>query len=316
MTTTTQGTQASAPTCYRHPRRQTYVQCVRCDRYICPDCIRTAAVGQQCPQCVRAGSKTVRQTRTVLGGRASAAPVMTYAFIAVNVLAYLAELADPGIVNQLSDLGNGLARGGTLYLPVQGGVAVPGFHAIGIAHGQWYRLITGPFLHLLPTQPPLGLAHIVLNMWSLWVLGPLVEQMTGRLRFAALYLLSALGGSVAAYLIAPDTAAIGASGAIFGLAGGYFVISRRLGRDVGYANRLILSSLLWLVASAWFTSWQGHLGGLLAGGALTAAYAYAPARQRTIVQAAATVGVLLIALALVVLKTAQINAIGAASYGP
>jgi membrane associated rhomboid family serine protease len=314
MTTTTQGPKADAPTCYRHPRRLTYVQCVRCDRYICPDCMRTAAVGQQCPQCVRAGSKTVRQTRTVLGGQVSAAPLVTYALIAANVLAYLGELADPGIVNQFSDLGNGLAAGGTLSLPGQGGFALPGLHAIGIAHGQWYRLITGPFLHLLPTQPPLGLAHIALNMWSLWILGPLVEQVTGRLRFAALYLLSALGGSVAAYLIAPNTPAIGASGAIFGLAGAYFVISRRLGRDHSYANRLILSSLLWLVASAWFTSWQGHLGGLIAGGALTAAYAYAPARQRTVLHVAATVGVVVIALALVTLKTAQINAAGAA-YG-
>jgi membrane associated rhomboid family serine protease len=245
----------------------------------------------------------------VLGGQVSATPVVTYVLIAVNVLAYLAELADPGIVNQFSNLGNGLARGGTLYLPVDGGsVPVPGFRAVGIAHGQWYRLITSPFLHLLPTQPPLGLAHIVLNMWSLWILGPLVERVTGRLRFTALYLLSALGGSVAGYLIAPNTGAIGASGAIFGLAAGYFVISRRLGQDVSYANRLILSSVIWLVASAWFTSWEGHLGGLLAGGALTAVYAYAPSGQRKVVHAAATAGLLLIAVALVVLKTIQINA--------
>jgi membrane associated rhomboid family serine protease len=309
MTTAAPGQQTEAPTCYRHPRRQTYVRCVRCDRYICPDCMRAAAVGHQCPQCVRDGSKTVRQARTALGGQVSARPAVTYAFIAVNVLAYLAELADPGIVNQFSNLGNGLAQGGTLHLPVAGGsVALPGFHAVGIAHGQWYRLITSPFLHLLPTQPPLGLAHIVLNMWSLWVLGPLVESVTGRLRFAALYLVSALGSSVMAYLIAPDTASIGASGAIFGLAGAYFVISRRLGQDISYANRLVLSSLVWLVASAWFTSWEGHLGGLLAGGALTAVYAYAPASQRKVIHAAATVGIVVIALVLVAVKTAQINA--------
>jgi membrane associated rhomboid family serine protease len=308
MTTAAPGQQTDAPACYRHPRRATYVRCARCDRYICPDCMRAAAVGHQCPQCVRDGNRTVRQARTVLGGQVSVTPVVTYALIAVNVLAYLAELADPGIVNQLSNLGNGLTRGGALYLPVSGGFAVPGFHAVGIAHGQWYRLITSPFLHLLPAQPPLGLAHIVLNMWSLWVLGPLVERVTGRLRFAALYLVSALGSSVMAYLIAPDTGAIGASGAIFGLAAAYFVISRRVGQDISYANRLILSSLVWLVASAWFTSWEGHLGGLLAGGALTAVYAYAPARHRKAVHVAATAGILVIALALAALKTAQINA--------
>jgi membrane associated rhomboid family serine protease len=309
MTTAAPGQQTDAPACYRHPRRETYVRCVRCDRYICPDCMRAAAVGHQCPQCVRDGSKTVRQARTVLGGQLSVTPLVTYVLIAVTVLAYLAELADPGIVNQFSVLGNGLAVGGKLQLHAAGGtISAPGVHAIGIAHGQWYRLITYAFFHLLPTQPPLGLAHIVMNMWALWVLGPMVEQVTGRLRFAALYLLSALGGSVAIYLIAPDTSAYGASGAIFGLAGAYFVISRRLGQDVRYANRLIIWSLVWLVGTAWFTSWEGHLGGLLAGGALTVVYAYAPARHRKVIHAAATAGLLLIAAALVILKAVQINA--------
>ena len=122
-----------------------------------------------------------------------------------------------------------------------------------------------------------------MNMWSLWILGPLVEQVTGRLRFAVLYLLSALGSSVLVYLIAPDANVYGASGAIFGLAGAYFVICRRLERDIWYANRLIAFSLIWLVATAWFVSWEGHVGGLLAGGALGLAYAAAPAKRRTAV---------------------------------
>jgi membrane associated rhomboid family serine protease len=113
---------------------------------------------------------------------------------------------------------------------------------------------------------------------------------------------------VAGYLIAPDTGAIGASGAIFGLAGAYFVISRRLGQDVRYANRLIIWCLVWLVGTAWFTSWQGHLGGLVVGSALTAVYAYAPARQRTVIHAFATGGILLIAVLLALLKTIQIDA--------
>jgi membrane associated rhomboid family serine protease len=119
---------------------------------------------------------------------------------------------------------------------------------------------------------------------------------------------SALGGSVVAFLIAPNATSYGASGAIFGLAGAYFVISRRLNRDVTYANRLVLYSVIWLAASAWFTSWEGHLGGLLAGGALALAYAYAPARHRTLVQAGATAGIVVLAIALVALKTSQIDA--------
>ncbi len=301
------GQQAGIPTCYRHPRRETYTRCTRCDRHICADCMREAPVGHQCVQCVKDGNKTVRQARTVLGGQVSARPVVTYAIIAVTVLAYVAELAKPGIVGQFDFLGNGLVRGGNMYLPVSG-VAVPGFHAVGVAHGQWYRLFTYAFLHSLPTEPPLGIAHIIMNMWSLWILGPLVEEVTGRLRFAVLYLVSALGGSVMAFLIAPNVASYGASGAIFGLAGAYFVICRRLKRDVTYANRLVLYSVIWLAASAWFTSWEGHLGGLLAGGALALAYAYAPARHRTLVQAGAAAGIVALAIMLVALKTSQINA--------
>jgi membrane associated rhomboid family serine protease len=163
-------------------------------------------------------------------------------------------------------IGNGLARGGSFYLPGDHGVVVPGYHMIGVAHGQWYRLITYAFVHSLPTQPPLGITHIIMNMWSLWVLGPTVELVMGRIRFAVLYLLSALGGSVAIMLLAPAAGGYGASGAIFGLAGAYFVICKRLKRDVVYANRLALYSVVWLAATAWFTSWEGHLGGLLAGG--------------------------------------------------
>jgi membrane associated rhomboid family serine protease len=304
------GELASPPTCYRHPRRETYTRCVRCDRHICPDCMCAAAVGHQCVQCVKDGNKTVRQPRTVVGGRSSAVPLVTYTIIGINVLVYLAELASPGIITKFSEIGNGLVRGGTLYLPVSGSSGFPGFQAIGIAHGQWYRLITSAFLHLLPTQPPLGVAHIVMNMWSLWILGPLAEQVTGRLRFAVLYLLSALGSSVLVYLIAPDANVYGASGAIFGLVGAYFVICRRQGSDLWYANRMIMFSLIWLVLTAWFTSWEGHLGGLLAGGALGLAYAYAPARRRGLVQAGAAAGILVVAIALVALKTSQLTGAG------
>src|SRR4051794_38695309 len=105
-----EGRLAEAPTCHRHAKRETYVRCTRCDRYICPDCMRDAAVGHQCVDCVREGNKTVRQPRTIFGGRVSATPVVTYVLIAVNVVAYLGELARPGIVDQFGSLGNGLMR--------------------------------------------------------------------------------------------------------------------------------------------------------------------------------------------------------------
>src|SRR4051812_47114582 len=99
---------SAAPTCYRHPKKETYVRCTRCDRYICPDCMRDAAVGHQCVECVRESNKTVRQARTVFGGKVSAVPVVTYVLIALNVLAYSGELLWPAIVDRFDSLGLGL----------------------------------------------------------------------------------------------------------------------------------------------------------------------------------------------------------------
>ncbi|MFJ6215306.1 rhomboid family intramembrane serine protease [Streptomyces sp. NPDC092296] len=292
--------------CYRHPERECYVRCTRCDRYICPDCMREAPVGHQCVECVREGSGTVREPRTAFGGRIGGAPVATWVLIGVNVLAYLLELASPGVLDRLENLGTGLRGpdGGT-YLAVGG--PYPGFQAVGVAHGEWYRLITSTFLHLLPTQGILGITHILFNMYWLWLLGRIMEQQLGRARFVALYLLSALGGSVLVYLLAPTESTVGASGAIFGLAAGYYVTARRLRHDPAAANRLIITFLIWMVISAGMASWQGHLGGLLTGGAVTLAFAFAPRNRRTPVQAASAVLVLAVLVALVLLKTRQLT---------
>jgi membrane associated rhomboid family serine protease len=307
MTTTESqpGPRAGNPACYRHPKRETYVRCTRCDRYICADCTRSAAVGQHCVQCVREGSKSVRQPRTVFGGRVTATAVVTYSLIALNVLAYLGELAHPGIVDRFGVLGEGLIRGGASY--IYSASFPPGFQAVGIAHGQWYRLITGAFLHEPPGQG-FGILHIALNMWWLFVLGRALEPLLGSLRFAAVYLVSAVGSSVLVYLLAPEALTIGASGAIFGLTATYFVLSRRLRIDRSYANRLIVTALIWLVVSAGIDSWQGHLGGLLAGGAIAVAYGYAQGRHRTAIQVAATAGLVVLFAVVVVLRTTQLNA--------
>jgi membrane associated rhomboid family serine protease len=305
MTTTESAEiRADNPACYRHPKRETYVRCTRCDRYACPDCLRAAAVGQHCVECVREGSKSIRQPRTIAGSRVGATAVATYCLIGINVLAYIAELARPSTVNRFATLGEGLMRGGNLY--VYGGHPIPGFQVVGIAHGEWYRLITGFFLHLQPTQG-IGIGHIIFNMAALWVLGRAVEPLLGSLRFVIVYLLSGVGGSVLVYLLAPQTVTVGASGAIFGITAAYFVLSRRTSINVSYADRLIFYSLIWLVLSAWFASWQGHLGGLVAGGAITLAYVYAPARQRTAVQVAATVAMVALCVVAVVLRTRQLG---------
>ncbi|MDC2955968.1 rhomboid family intramembrane serine protease [Streptomyces gilvifuscus] len=284
--------ESTVTTCYRHPRVECHVRCTRCDRYICPDCMREAAVGHQCPECVREGARSVRQARTAFGGRVASAPTVTYVLIALNVLAYLGETVRPSIVDRFDMLGTVPAG----YLPE------------GVAHGEWYRLLTGAFLHLPPTDGTFGILHIVMNMVSLWNIGRVVEMQLGRVRYLALYLLSALGGSVLVLLIAPTTPTLGASGAIFGLGAAYYVMARRLGADMDAVNRFMAGLLLWLVISAWITSWQGHLGGLLAGGVVTLAYAYAPRdSRRTLVQVGACLALLALLVILAMAKVAELT---------
>jgi membrane associated rhomboid family serine protease len=270
--------------------------------------MREAAVGHHCVECGREGSKSIRQARTVFGGRAAGAavPVVTYALIALNGLMYLAELVRPEIVDRLSALGQGLVGpDGRPY--VFDGHTYPGVDTVGIAYGEWYRLITSAFLHVLPTQGFFGITHILFNMYSLLFLGRVIEGQLGRVRYLALYLIAALGGGVAEYLIAPTESAVGASGAIFGLAAAYYVFSRRLRYDPLGGSRLIVGFLLWMAVSAGITSWEGHLGGLLTGGAIGLAFAYAPRSRQALVQAAGAAVMVLVLVALVVLKTQELT---------
>ncbi|MFJ3301703.1 rhomboid family intramembrane serine protease [Streptomyces sp. NPDC086549] len=287
-----ESTESAVTTCYRHPKVESYVRCTRCDRYICPDCMHEAAVGHQCVECVKEGARSVRQARTAFGGRVTAVPMVTYTLIGLNVLAYLAELVRPSVVDRFDMLGTVPAG----YLPE------------GVAHGEWYRLLTGAFLHLPPTEGTFGIAHIVMNMVSLWNLGRVVEAQLGRVRFTALYLLSALGGSVLVLLIAPETPTLGASGAIFGLGAAYYVMARRLGADMSAVNRFMGGLVLWLVISAWATSWQGHLGGLLSGGVVALAYAYAPRdRRRALVQTGVCLALLALLVVLTIAKVTELT---------
>ncbi|MGW2555785.1 rhomboid family intramembrane serine protease [Streptomyces sp. NPDC001635] len=299
--------ESTVTTCYRHPKVESHVRCTRCDRYICPDCMREAAVGHQCVECVREGARSIRQARTVFGGRVTTAPVLTYVLIALNVLVYLGELVRPAIVDRFAMLG-AVLRGpdGGHYLwqyPYP-----PELHAEGVVGGQWERLLTGAFLHLPPTQGTFGILHIVMNMVSLWNIGRVVEAQLGRVRYLALYLLSALGGSVLVLLLAPGSPTVGASGAIFGLGAAYYVMARRLGADMSTVNRFMAGLLLWLLISAGLTSWQGHLGGLLAGAVVTLVYAYVPrGPRRGAVQAASCAGLLILLVLLTVGKVTALT---------
>ncbi|MGO8959368.1 MAG: rhomboid family intramembrane serine protease [Streptosporangiaceae bacterium] len=165
-------------------------------------------------------------------------------------------------------------------------------HVVGLAIGQWYRMITSAFL-----PPPgfgsLGILDIAFNMYALYIVGPAIERALGAVRFLAVYLVSAVGGSLLLYLLVPLEWALGASGAIFGLFGAWFVLARRLKADARPVVLLIVLNL----GLAFFVhsiAWQAHVGGLITGGLLTAAFAYAPRKNRTAVQVGATVAMLVI----------------------
>lgn len=309
----TPSTESAVTTCYRHSKVESHVRCVRCDRYICPDCMREASVGHQCVECVKEGARSVRQARTIVGGRIAATPLVTSVLIGLNILAYLAEVVRPEIVDRFAMLSARLVGPDGLYYVYEPGHPSD-FHAEGVVAGQWERLLTSGFLHLPPTEGTFGLLHIVMNMLSLWQLGRIVEPMLGRVRYLALYLLATLGGSVFELLLTDvNTESVGASGAIFGLGAGYYVLARRVGADMRTVNRFMAFLLLWLLLSAGLTSWQGHLGGLLTGAAVTLAYAYAPRTpRRALIQTAACVGVLVLLAVVAVAKVSELTSGGMA----
>jgi membrane associated rhomboid family serine protease len=163
----------------------------------------------------------------------------------------------------------------------------------GVADGSSWELLTSMFLHIEPW-------HIGANMLSLYLFGPQVERVLGRVRFLVVYLVSGLTGSAVVFWLAdPSGLTLGASGAIFGLLGAFLVLAHKTGGDVrGVLTLLVLNGVLTFVIPN--ISWQGHLGGFLGGLAVTGALVYAPRERRTLVQSLAVGGLLgLVALAVV-----------------
>jgi membrane associated rhomboid family serine protease len=243
----------------------------------------SAAVGQQCPECVNEGQRSVRQARTHFGGRITKGSLVTYTLIAINVVMFVLQHTSTRMQQDL-----------VLWPPA-------------VADGQYYRLVTSAFLHY-------GLAHIVFNMWALWAVGPQLEQWLGRLRFGVLYGLSGLGGSVLVYLLSPlNTATAGASGAIFGLFGATFVLFRRLRLDArGIVFLIVINLVITFVVpavSAQAISWQGHVGGLVTGTLVAAVFAYVPARQRLLALISVTAVLLVLFAGLTMWRTQALLAI-------
>lgn len=250
--------------CYRHPDRETGLSCSECGRPICADCANFGPVGIRCPEhasvrgpgATRLKPKPVRRAPgTALG--TNRAPV-TYTLIAINVAVYLLTVAQGG--GGFSSPGGSLFNKTVLYGPF-------------VAHGDWWRLVTAMFLHA-------SLLHIGFNMYALWVIGRIVEQYLGTVRYIGLYFVSGLAGSAGALLQAPHTPILGASGAIFGILGAMLVIEWQVtGSLAGQAAALIAINLVisFLIPGI---SWGGHVGGLIGGILVMLAYAHWSDRSR------------------------------------
>jgi membrane associated rhomboid family serine protease len=285
--------------CYRHPKRETRLSCTECGRPICYECMTPAPVGQRCPdhsgkpQGIQKLTRSVETAVTGVGARRVNA--VTMALIGINVLVYAAELAAGGTMNGTDNwlfnhgalVLNGLYQNGQLYpLPVH--ALAPGAHLVGVAHGEWWRMVTSAFLHYGPF-------HLAVNMYSLYFAGSILEHVIGRWRFALLYLVSGIAGSAGAAIINPGSVGVGASGAIFGILGALFVLERRGNIATGgqIAGLIVLNLVITFSFSS-FISVGAHVGGLIAGVVLM--FAFLQLRRSLPLSLASAVGVLAIAI--------------------
>ncbi len=277
--------QPDTPVCARHTDRPTRLRCTRCDRPACPDCLRDASVGQQCVDCVNEGARTVRHARTSAGAVVSnRRPIITQVMIALNVLAYVVTVVQSG-----SPMNNSRSE---LFLSTS---LIPELTATG----EWWRVVTSGFMHF-------GLIHLALNMAALFVVGPIIEQELGRLRYSAVYFLSLLGGSAAAFYFGSICQQLaGASGAVFGLMGALLIVFKRQKRDISTIVVIVVINLV----SNLFTnaSLLGHLGGFVIGGLLTLAMVKAPQKNRNTYQIAAVVAAALLLAGMFVLRAYELD---------
>ena len=282
-----------APVCPRHPDRVSYVSCQRCGRPACPECQRPAAVGVQCVDCVREGARAVRMPRTQLGGRVTdGRPVVTISIIGICVAAWVLQLVSPAVTDQFA------------FAPVVG-------------RAEPWRFLTAAFLH----SPSIAtIYHIGFNMYALWIVGSYLEPLLGRVRFAVLYLVAAVGGSVGSLMLASpptaldplgkgwDTAVVGASGAVFGLFAALLVLNRHLGRSTaGIWAVIIINAVIGFTVQG--IAWQAHLGGAVTGAACALVLVATASPRLRRYQLPGLVGVLVLVVALAVVKYASVGAL-------
>ena len=234
---------SAANYCYRHPGRQSFILCQRCGRTICPECQTQAAVGVICPECMALARKNAPRTKPAILTRLTGQgqPTVTYSLIGITLFVYVLQFA---LGNTIT---NALLYAGVYNLP---------------GNFEPWRMLTTALVHG-------SILHVLLNMYTLWILGQILEPMLGRTRFLSLYLLSGLAGSLGVlFLSNPGQPVVGASGAIFGLMGAFLVIQRRLGGSSTQLLILVGINLVIGFLPGLNIAWQAHVGGLIGGAVL------------------------------------------------
>lgn len=241
--------------CYRHPDRETMVTCSDCGRPICPDCMTFGHVGIRCPDHAgvagRAPAAPKRASRRAVLHLSSRGPIVTQVLIAINAGIFLLQLMLGG---NLNGTGTWIYEKGVL---VSSAIDSSG-QLVGVAEGEWWRLLTAAFLHYGPL-------HLGMNMLVLWLLGQGVEDYFGHARFALLYVVAGLAGSAGALLWSPNALTVGASGAIWGIMGAAIVLERRRIYVFGGQAMMLLVLNLGITFLIPGISRGGHIGGLIGG---------------------------------------------------
>lgn len=253
--------------------------------------MRPASVGFHCPDDVATARKAIRAERTSVGARLRySPPLVTAALIAANVAVYV-----------ITGLQSASGLGHPDDAPINGLFVEWQLQPYAVFHADaYYRLITSGFLHV-------SLLHIAANMLALAIVGPPLERLIGRWRFAALYLLSLLGGAATVYAFGnPAQPVVGASGAVFGLFAACLVMVRRLGLDLQWLIGIIVLNFVFTFSVA-DVSKLGHLGGFIAGGLAALAIAGLPrlrSRLPVWVQAGSLTGVFALEAVVVFVRSA------------
>ncbi|QRZ61599.1 rhomboid family intramembrane serine protease [Rothia sp. ZJ932] len=227
------------PTCARHPDQVSYVRCGRCARPTCGQCQIPLEVGMICTDCYRqaTGKNYHQEQRKARGGVWANYPV-TMVLIVLNLLIYAAQVILPGatVLQHLAFNGQ--------YVQYT---------------DEWWRMLTAGFVH---SQS--NIAHVGMNMFTLYLFGQALEPLMGRVKYLLTYLLAILGGSLAVLMIAPTATVVGASGGVFGLFGALLVLTKlRGGNTRSLATLIAINFAFGLIFPN--ISWEGHLGGLIAG---------------------------------------------------